>query len=126
MSRKVVVSNQHGEIELDLEATEWPHLGDFSLKVRLLRGRGFRRREPRVPSLGLEPVQLVEPVTFELRLDTYGVLALAMKAARSRGRKAKQGVVTVQGGMPRPRWVSDLSKVLDTKEGQDHGEGGTQ
>ena len=119
MSRKVVVGNEHGEIELDLEATEWPHLGDFSLKVKLLRARGFRRRQMRVPSLGTEPVQLVEPVTFELRLDTYGVLAMAMKAARAKGRSAKQGVVTVKGGMPRPRWQA-------LKEGQDHGEGGTQ
>jgi hypothetical protein len=126
VSRKLVVGNEHGEVEVDLEASEWPHVGDFSLKVRLLRARGFRRREPRVPSLGLVPVDLVEPVTFELRLDTSGVLALAVKAARAKGRKAKQGVVTIQGGMPRPRWVTDLSNVLDAKEGQNHGEGGTQ
>ena len=119
MSRKIVVSNAHGEIELDLEASEWPHLGDFSLRVRLLRARGFSRRRAHMPSLGAVGVQLVEPVTFELRLDTYGVLALAMKAARAKGRKAKHGVVTVQCGMPHPRWQA-------LKEGQDHGEGGTQ
>lgn len=92
-----------GSCTFDLEASQITPDGAAIFTVRLESDSERRTERSRSPQGDLVwgaryRSELAEPVTLTLRLDLAGLHAQAVRAARSKSGKSRNGSVTISGG----------------------------